>query len=578
MLNLITDPWLPIRRLSGDKADIRPCDITSDFAADPILALDFPRPDWNAAVTELLIGLLATVMAPDDTKAWADTWAKPPSPADLEKRLAPLAFAFNLGGDGPRCFQDLDPLSASDEKPITALLIDAPGENTEEKNTDLFVKRDAAAGFSLSHASAILVTMQTYAPSGGQGNRTSMRGAGPLTTLPMPRRKIDFDSRVHMVTTLWDLIWSSVPERARLGAIPTTSYDPGWRLIFPWLDTTRTSEDDQAVTPEGTHPLQQFFGMPRRIRLELGATGSNAIRPNEVTIVRQKNYGVMYSGWMHHLSPYYFDKKSGLLPSHPQADSATYRDWLTWVETPTEKTSQRAACLDAWRARLDDIKHRFADGGAFESVDPWQSSVQAWGYDIIKNMKARSWLEARIPYFDPPFGADPDAWPQHFITQAKNLSSGAREASSVLVTQTRLATFGAWDGRTNRYVLPKKSAGKKAFSDVVERFWRETEKEFRDALATLRRGTAADPNDPRDTDRSVRGDFLKALRRKALDLFDEIVGVDLMDKEARRIVEARTRLLRAFNETGSVQDALDIMTEEARQRKKTRKSKRKEAA
>jgi len=564
MLNLITDPWLPVRRLSGAKPNVRPCDIASAFDADPILALDFPRPDWNAAVTELLIGLLATVTAPDGTKAWTDTWAKPPSPEDLERRLAPLAFAFNLGGDGPRCFQDLDPLDACEEKPITGLLIDAPGENAEKKNTDLFVKRAGATGLSLAHAAAALVTMQTYAPAGGQGNRTSMRGGGPLTTLPMPRRILDLPpGRKSVVTTLWDLVWSSVPDRPRIGQIPSARNDPAWALIFPWLVATRTSEGDRAVTLDDAHLLQQFFGLPRRLRLEVPT--ENDAAGYAVFAFRQKNFGVKYVGWVHSLSPHYADKKSGLLPFHPQPGGVTYHDWLTWVEVPEkkEKTSQRAACLDAWGDRLDDIKRRFGDGGAFDDIDPWQSSVLACGYDM-DNMKARGWLEARIPYFDPPLGADPNAWPQRFRTRATNLVAGADSAASQLRIAIKVALTGKLN-RDGRYMADE-NLPRDAFSDVVERLWRETEKEFREALAKLR-GTDKAPGDPVDADMSVRGDFLKALRRKALNLFDEIVGVDLMDKEARRIVEARTRLLRAFNETGSVPGALGIVTEEASRRK-----------
>ena len=94
--NLIADPWLPVRRLSGGREWIAPAGLTSRFAEDPIVALDFPRPDWNAAVTELLIGLLATVMAPEDTTAWADLWEAPPAPEALAEKLATIRFAFNL--------------------------------------------------------------------------------------------------------------------------------------------------------------------------------------------------------------------------------------------------------------------------------------------------------------------------------------------------------------------------------------------------------------------------------------------------------------------------------------------------
>lgn len=568
MFNLIEGSWLPARRLSGAKADIRPCDITSAFDTDPILALDFPRPDWNAAVTELLIGLLAGAMVPDGKEEWADTWANPPSPSDLESRLSPLAFAFNLDGAGPRCFQDLDTLSSEKARPISALLIDAPGENAEKKNTDLFVKRAGVVGLSFAHATAALVTMQTYAPAGGQGNRTSMRGGGPLTTLPMPRRRIDVEGRVHLVTTLWDLVWASVQDRSRVGAVPSAPNDPAWNLIFPWLATTRTSEGDRSVTPEGAHPLQQFFGMPRRLRLDI-VDGSGA-KQDAVSTFRQKNFGIKYAGWVHALSPHRADKKSGLLPFHPQPGGATYRDWLTWVDTIADNATQRAACLDAWKDRLAEIKTRFGEGGAFDAANPWQSSVLACGYDM-DNMKARGWLEARIPFFDPPHGADLNAWPQHFRTQAENLVNGADAAAGQLRGQIKIGLTGR-PNRDGRYVADE-NLPMDAFSDVVERFWRETEADFRAALAKLR-GT-----DAVDADKTLRGDFLKTLRSKALSIFDDLVGTDdLRDKDARRIVVARTILLRAFNETGSVPSALDIMSEEARQKKKSRQSKRKDAA
>ena len=72
---------------------------------------------------------------------------------------------------------------------------------------------------------------------------------------------------------------------------------------------------------------------------------------------------------------------------------------------------------------------------------------------------------------------------------------------------------------------------------------------------------------PDDPDKLIRENFLTALRRKALDLFDSIAGTDdLADQDARRIVEARANLQYAFNQTGRVRMALDIMTQEARQK------------
>lgn len=559
--SLILDRWLPVRRLDGTSEWITPAQITSDFKTNPILALDFPRPDWNAAVTELLIGFLATVAPPIDTRDWAELWAEPPTPDVLVEKLSRIAFAFNLDGDGPRCFQDIELLTDSDEKPIAALLIDTPGENAEKKNTDLFVKRTPSYGLCPAYAAAALVTMQTFAPTGGQGNRTSMRGGGPLTTLPLARRKVAREPAP--ITTLWDLIWASVPVRAPTDELPDEPDDPEWALVFPWLTRTRTSEGNSATLPEHGHMLQQFFGMPRRIRLDVlpsGADGCALDGPASVTLVRtfrQKNYGVKYDGWTHCLSPHRADPKAGLLPVHPQPGGATYRDWLTWVETPPEKTTQRAAVLNWWGDRLKDLQIRKGYGEQFQAAETWQSSILAHGFDM-DNMKARSWLEARIPYFDPPPDKNPDDWSDHFRRLAALLVAGANETAGSLRAQVKIALTGR-PNREGRYRADE-NLPRDAFADLIERFWRETEVDFGLALKALR-------DAPDDPDRNIREAFLRALKRKALELFDDIAATDdLADQDARRIVEARSTLQFVFSETGGVRGALDLMTEEARQK------------
>ena len=559
--NLIADPWLPVRRLSGPRDWIAPAQITSQFAADPILALDFPRPDWNAAVTELLIGMLAVAAAPEDTRDWAEAWATPLTPEVLGEKLAAIAFAFTLDGDGARCFQDINPLADSESKPITALLIDAPGENAEKKNTDLFVKRSEAQGLCPAYAAAALVTLQTFAPAGGQGNRTSMRGGGPLTTLPLPRRKVA--KATAPVTTLWDMVWASVPLLDAQQELPSEATNPEWAKVLPWLAATRTSDGDRGTLPEHGHPLQQFFGMPRRIRLDFSASGEGRCSfdgPASDTLARsfrQKNYGVKYDGWTHSLSPHRADKKAGLLPFHPQPGGATYRDWLTWVETPTDKLTQSADTIRVWGERLKTLRSYAGYGEGFDTNESWQSSILACGFDM-DNMKARAWLEARIPYFDPPPESDREAWSEQFRVRAAQLVAGAVEAAGELRSKIKIAQTGKLN-REGRYRADE-NLPKEAYADLIERFWRETETDFSDALAVLR----ATPDDP---DKSIREKFLTALRGKALNLFDDIAGTDdLADQDARRIVEARANLQYAFNETGSVRKALDIMTEEARQK------------
>ena len=169
MLNLITDPWLPVRRLHSGRCTIRPAQVTEAIADDPVIAIDWPRADFRIATLELLIGLLATTCPPRDDDSWLDAWEVPPDPATLDTAFAFVAHAFALDGDGPRFLQDRDELHDR-SRPIERLLIEAPGEETTDKNSDLLVKRSRFNKLARSTAAIALYTLQSWAPGGGRGN------------------------------------------------------------------------------------------------------------------------------------------------------------------------------------------------------------------------------------------------------------------------------------------------------------------------------------------------------------------------------------------------------------------------
>ncbi len=295
MLNLITDPWIPARRKNGR------CDtISPDRIADPdIVALDWPRPDLTLACLELLIGLAYLACPPVDEDDWLDG---PPDAQRLAKGLAPLAPAFNLLGEGPRFMQDMEPLSGAPNPP-DMLFIDSAGDSTARKNADLMVRRCRYDRLPLPLAAMALYTLQDFAPSGGAGNRTSMRGGGPMVTLVRPPEP-----------ELWAMIWANMPFGVPLGSDGLTR--------LPWMRPTEVSDAGQIAVPrgDGTGPPdpEVFFGMPRRLRLigdEAGVTG-----------VVQKPWGTNYQGWLHPLSPYYLHKDDKL-PVHPRPGPFGYRNW-----------------------------------------------------------------------------------------------------------------------------------------------------------------------------------------------------------------------------------------------------------
>jgi CRISPR system Cascade subunit CasA len=506
--NLITTPWLEVRRASGVREVICPHEITDGFETDPILALDFPRPDWNAAVTEWLIGMMFLSSPPYEVGDWAERFEEVPSPATLQAELAPLVPYFNLDGDGPRAFQDFETLDNHGKiKSCSALLIDAAGENTEEKNADLFVKRQNDMSLTLGYASAALITLQTYAPSQGKGYRTSLRGGGPLTTLVAPVR----EGRSNC--TLWDCVWANTPELDQdAGADP--------RGALPWLRETATSEGTKApVVPEGQHPALAFFACPRRIRLEF----SQAPSGYRVSSIRTLNYGANYTSWVHPLSPYRNDKDAGKLPLHPKAGASSYGDWIAWWGFKDLAQPTPATCLALWKHRLVAVE------GLLD-----RTLVGALGYDM-DNAKARQWLEARLPWVSAHEGEL-----RNSITQ----SIGAADATArSLRLCVKLALYG--QRKDDGYKLPD-NLPKDVLAEAGDIFWQETEPAFRLLLDRMIERLG---NDTRSATSDLKREWLTDLRDHAMRIFDASVDMDgLTDHYPRRLLYARGQLQIALSE------------------------------
>jgi CRISPR system Cascade subunit CasA len=506
--NLIDESWLPVRLSDGTRRLIAPWQITEKSSGNPAVAIDWPRPDFNGAALEFLIGLLSTAFAPQNEDEWHARWERPPAPEQLRAAFQVIAFAFDLDGDGPRFMQDFDPLPDVDAGEVAALLIDQPGDQTLRYNKDLFVKRGSVGPLSRAAAAMTLYTLQSYAPSGGKGHRTSMRGGGPLTTLVWAERR-------GIKAELWDLLWPNVCI-AEAAIWPKTA-----ARVFPWLARTRTSENDGATTPQQAHRLQAFWGMPRRIRLVFERADNRRCSLTGlsdeylVTSFRMKNLGIKYEGWLHPLSPYSLTKTTeppNAMKARPGCVS--YRSWLGIVQEDKEHGRHPAPCVDSFRSKL-----------ASDCDDLSGSRLIAFGYDM-DNMKARSWYEGEMPV---PL-ASPDMR-EILDARAVQLIRAADLAARATKTAVRNACFREGDPRRKRaYDLS-------FIVEVGDTLWRRTEADFYECLARL----AADPT---DSDLSQREEWLRRLRRTALTIFDEAVPSDGLEAgHWRRLVEARQSLV-----------------------------------
>ncbi|MCF7990770.1 MAG: type I-E CRISPR-associated protein Cse1/CasA [Thiohalocapsa sp.] len=524
--NLLTSPWIPIRRLSPAKEqqNIAPWQITDAIDTNPIVALDAPRPDFNGALVQFLIGLLQTAFAPRDPDEWFERFATAPTPEVLQDAFSAYAHAFDLDGDGPRFMQDQDPLSGQAPLPITALLIDTAGSETH------FVKDLPAQGMSLAAAAMALYTLQTNAPSGGVGHRTSLRGGGPLTTLVIATPE---DER--RPPTLWQTLWLNVLDEETLETLgfPTKPSDAA--RIFPWLAPTRTSEKGaNPTTPEAAHPLQMFWGMPRRIRLDLDQSepgGECAITgAHSCTLIsryRTKNYGINYTGaWSHTLSPYTHDGKD-LIPMHPRG-SINYRHWLSLMQETSDKKAKRlpAAVVKRFHA------HRLNREGL-------RYRLWAFGYDM-DNMKPRCWFESTLPLFS--------VYSDIHRTTLESAAEDMVNAAGLFLYNLRSAIKDAWFATND----PRHKSAK--LEHVKDAFWQETEAVFYERINAI--AGAADTTAASTAARHLWHRYLNEHTQKA---YDRWVDYNQITEQSnpRRIAQARRALLR-YNYSKKIKDLLEI--------------------
>ena len=486
MLNLVKDAWIPVIR-RGQSESIRPDQIT-----DPAVSrTDWPRADLNLACLELLIGLVYLARPPAGIDDWHDLKDDPP---DLAAALAPFAHAFKLiDPDGPAFLQDYDMPDAA-SVPVSYLFLDNSGGAGERKNADLMVRRDRYEALELPLAAMALYALQAFAPAGGRGNRTSMRGGGPLVTLVKPEG-----------AGLWNLVWANVP-RGR----PT---DPAKaREALPWLRETVTSDNNRTVPPPsgGGTPVEAFFGMPRRIRLvEEGGC---------ITAFRQRPNGTNYASWTHPLTPYYKQRGSDAwLPRHPRAGQFAWRDWPGVLLAAERADARRASCLRVfWNERADTLTEA-------------RAIVGGWSMD---NAKAVDFL-----WSEPPIMAlDADA-----AEAAETLVLVASEIARALKSAIRTVT--------------DTDSGAISLAAIEEDFWRRTEPGFRDALRAL---SAAPEGDRATRTRAaasllreLRGTALAQFDAIALPLLDVAEVAEPGDRSgvrttAQTIVGARRTLLGVF--------------------------------
>ncbi|MBI5510183.1 MAG: type I-E CRISPR-associated protein Cse1/CasA [Deltaproteobacteria bacterium] len=501
--NLIEEPWIPVRRASGKVERIAPWQVAE--TGDAPLRVESPRPDFDAALLEFLIGLVQTVFTPKNSDEWEQVYKQGCAPELLRKKMLVERDAFFLDGDGPRFMQDLTVHTDKkvEEKPIEGLLIDRGMAG----DTSLFAKDGGFEELGLPAAAAAILTLQAFAPSGGRGQCTSLRGGGPLSVTVQDE-------------SLWGTVWCNVLLQLDLDSLPGDPKKTAMEDRIPWMGQTRTSEKGKPSTfPPDVHPLQHYWALPRRFRLviEPERKGTCAIYGDrDVPVVRafqSRPDGTSYDGpYRHPLTPYTVGKEGE--PPNPKKGSRAglpYRDWplltigserlLPPKVVDSFMQQERGRCAPCYR-------------------------VAARGY-AMDNMKPLRFVEADVPLLHVS---------RSVLEQLRADATGLVEASDAVRKTLLQQTKSAWKDR------PGDQSGEvEARVDVA--FWAATESAFH---AAVRGVAAAIEKDSADDRANEKRRFLSILHGEAVRLFDALCPLDVSEGPAglARAVRARQSAVR----------------------------------
>lgn len=536
--NLIEKQWIPVLRRDGTPDMIAPHEVTDRFAENPVVSLNAPRPDFNGALVQFLIGLVQTVAAPQSGTEWRKRLTEPPTAEELKNKFDSVRHAFELAGDGPRFMQDFENIKAADGG-VGGLLVETPGENALVNNTDHFVKRNNVERLCPVCCATALFAFQTNSPSGGPGYMTSLRGGGPLTTLVIGDRNHE---------TLWQLVYLNVLEQGKFNNI---CGNPGLlegKQTFPWLGETKKGRRKKGesyygedTVPEDAHPATMFWAMPRRIRLNFDVLSSGHCEvcgtssENLISSYKELPGGASYNKWLHPLSPHYEQTTKGvtsILPVHAQPGGLSYRHWLGLVIQDGNDKKMPARIL-----------HEFY--GRWKSN--WQFRLWAFGFDM-DNMKARCWYESTMPLL---------CSEETIRVKYEESVAGMIKAATEVLSNTRGAVKKAWFRRSGDV------KGDTSFIDST--FWQQTESAFywviRDLLGALEKG---------DETLTQSNMWLSVLCNQSIRLFDcHAWEGPIEDADPKRVVIARKEM-ELFNRSKKIKDLLGIPLEKTTSDKKTK--------
>ena len=505
-MNLLNDKWIPILRMSGKSEDISPHQIITDQETDPVLSICSPYPHFDAALLQFLIGLFQWMELLEDEEDLMDLLISPPSPNEVSDKLNSIKHAFELFDDKTPFMQE-NPLDGG-SFPIEMLGLERPGENTRKLRTDWFYKHDEVKGVHPHAAAMMLLSAQAFAPQSGSGYKVSIRGSSPLSTI------IEIKSNPQnsdKPPTLWHQIAVNLLDSQSMESLTADKSKNQLSDIFPWMEPERFV--GKSIHPQDAHPLQAYFAMPQRFKLELSdnsgncsLTGKHTNRLIESFIKTKK--GVDYQlNWIHPLCPIQVSDKDGRYAMRKGA--VGHRNWPVYAMTLSD-TSEPAPIVSQ-NLRNFDLKGEIQINA--EKAE-------------FKNNDFMRWQQAQMPLFHLEEGEN---------RLLKEVVDQLLEGNQTIIdiTAEHIRSFPKHQANSNLFSKKDRPSVK---AKVSESLWQRSESRFYETLSLVIEKIAEGTHHPEDFD-ALRDQFRKDLIEQALEEFKKwIIPLGIGESERDQVL------------------------------------------
>jgi len=538
MMNLMTDQWIPVIRKDGTKDRIVPWQIAE--SDNPVVELTAPRPDFQGALYQFLIGLLQTCFAPEDEDSWLERWEEMPSPDELQKAFGSVEAAFELYNPGGAAFMQENPTSDKHQEefdkaewlPVEDLIGGSLSVNTRKGNKDLFVKTKQIEVISPHWAALSLFNVQVTGVLAWGKHRIGLRGNAPLTTIVLPD--------ASQSTTLWKKLWLNVIFQEDMDLIPGDPMKNQISDVFPWMGKTRKSPGKKPPTsPSDGNPLQHYWAMPRRIKLMIELVhcqcdlSGEPIKWGVKSYKRVKN-GVYYTnGWVHPLTPYIRSDKNQFPKALVGRDVADgFRQWmsLNFDEYFDEKNKNVR-----WGRALV-VKHFYEEKKHNIHIP---TRLWCFGYDA-DSADVKCWYESMMPTFEVP---------PTKIDHLKAHVSEALQISCQLAEVLRFSLIRSWfrpqtdSSGKQKWSHVTKSINKagylSTYKNIEYEYWEHLEVHFRAIIDEL-----IGLEDMAGKPMSIYKKWVREIQRYCLQYFDQHALNKVIDgSDAKRVIQAKNYLM-----------------------------------